>query len=321
MRFAHAILRWKVSGHEAQAPMPPDPITLCGPNARATLPIVGTVDSVRANLALANAWGARGRFREARALRLASLELARRLDDPETLFRSALPQPWATAPNDWDEFARIADEVTAWPRDGVSSQTLGQVLWLCGRIQLAQGERVRAEETWRQLHELAERTHVVSVHLQLVQLEAALAIVDGQLEHALVLIERFAERAEDAGATARGRMFGLALRRAPALYLGHAHAWLAAFDEYAQIHGPHLQLLHWTCARAVCLAQIGRMDEARTVAGPLLADVLRNTDDADELPIHTLASLLEAAVVIGDRAATQSLVARLAAFPTCQLRP
>jgi hypothetical protein len=45
-----------------------------------------------------------------------------------------------SAPGHWDERAQLAEECATWPRRGVSGQTLGQVLWYCGCLQLAQGE-------------------------------------------------------------------------------------------------------------------------------------------------------------------------------------
>ena len=63
------------------------------------------------------------------------------------------------------------------------------VLWVAGRLQLAQGNRPRAEELWKQLDELAERTNVATVVVYLTQLDLIKAIVDGHLEEALTLSE------------------------------------------------------------------------------------------------------------------------------------
>jgi hypothetical protein len=48
-----------------------------------------STERIHADLSLAIAWMVHSRFQEVRDLRIGALELARRLDDPEALFRSA----------------------------------------------------------------------------------------------------------------------------------------------------------------------------------------------------------------------------------------
>jgi DNA-binding CsgD family transcriptional regulator len=114
-----------------------------------------------------------------------------------------------------------------------------------------------------------------------------------------------------------GQQAGLLLLLAPALYLGHADVWLSAFDERAgpsslarsgQSASASVEL---TAARAMCLAQLGRLEEARTLVGTLLDEVAEATGE-DETPINALALLLQAAVALKHRAAAQVLAARLA---------
>jgi DNA-binding CsgD family transcriptional regulator len=109
---------------------------------------------------------------------------------------------------------------------------------------------------------------------------------------------------------------------APALYLGRPGFWLSVFDEYAGPSGlarptpsqtepgrPAGYVVMLTAARAVCLAYLGRVDEARGLVGRLLDD--EGSHD-DELPIEALVPLLQAAVVLEHRAVAQAVVARLA---------
>jgi ATP/maltotriose-dependent transcriptional regulator MalT len=103
----------------------------------------------------------------------------------------------------------------------------------------------------------------------------------------------------------------------PALYLGRADVWLRAFDEHVELAGeaqpgqPTAFLIRFTAARALCLAQLGRVEEARTLLTPLLYAVAHGTTD-DEAPFGSLALLLQAAVALEDKAAAQALAARLA---------
>jgi len=85
-----------------------------------------------------------------------ALELARRLNDPETFWQVA--GSWlflATAPQHEEEALRLAEELAAQPRPGVSVPRLGLILSFIGSTFLAWGQRGRAEEVWRELDELA----------------------------------------------------------------------------------------------------------------------------------------------------------------------
>jgi ATP/maltotriose-dependent transcriptional regulator MalT len=64
-----------------------------------------------------------------------------------------------------------------------------------------------------------------------------------------------------------------------------------------------------SAARALCLGQLGRVEEARAVVGPLL-DAGGSSDD--ELTTAPLALLLQVAVVLEHQAAARTLAARLA---------
>jgi hypothetical protein len=180
----------------------------------------GSIQRIQADLALANAWITQYRWHEAHAIRLEAMRLARQSAEPETLFRSAFYLTYSGAPRYWTERLGLADECASWPRQHVSSQTLGLALWITGSLQLANGARARAEMLWREVEELAQRTHVVILSLFVPQSAAILAIVDGRLDEALALLQRFVERAEVSGAALRGRWLSLQMLLAPALHLG-----------------------------------------------------------------------------------------------------
>jgi hypothetical protein len=67
--------------------------------------------------------------------------------------------------------------------------------------------------------------------------------------------------------------------------------------------------VNYAAARAICLSQLGRMDEARILVGPLLEGVAGSDE---EFPMAQLILLLQAAVVLEHKAAAKALVARLA---------
>jgi hypothetical protein len=67
----------------------------------------------------------------------------------------------------------------------------------------------------------------------------------------------------------------------------------------------------FTVARAICLAQLGDLDEARTLVRTVLDDIEPGDVD-DETPMQLLAILLRAAVLLEHRPAARALAERLA---------
>jgi predicted ATPase len=268
-----------------------------------------TVERLYADMALARTWDSSTepyQRHRAHTSHRETLALARQHGDAEALFRSAFYLLLTPTPESWAERLRLAQECTSWPRQGVSGQTLGLMLYLAGSVQLAQGHRARAEELWREVEELAERTHVVSVRLTVPQRNATLALMDGHLENALIQSMRVVELADELGAALRGRMLGLQVLRAPAQYLGRAETWLTVSDEFAGLAGPQTG----APVRATCLAQVGRLEEARTLVAPLLDEIAASGGD-DELPISALVNLLQAAVALDHGGAAGVLIERL----------
>jgi DNA-binding CsgD family transcriptional regulator len=274
-----------------------------------------TVERCHADLALATARFNRGEFAEARELRLEALTLARQCADPEALFRAAsVHVGQLDAPRHWDERIALVEEFAVWSRERVSSATLADMLRYSAKALLTQGERARAEDLFRQMRELAERTHVATIRMYAAASDFELAMVDGDLEDAWERFNRIVDQADKLGMSVHyrpGRQSDLAL----SLYLGRAHRWLEAFDRnvgratVAPPGRPTANSIRLTAGRALCLAQLGRIDEAQTLLAPLL-DTIEGMDD--EVPIGALALLLQSAVVVEHRAAAAALAGRLA---------
>jgi DNA-binding CsgD family transcriptional regulator len=143
--------------------------------------------------------------------------------------------------------------------------------------------------------------------------DAILAIVDGRLDSAVTLSGRFVELGEASGVPVRGRQARLSTLIAPAPYLGRPDLWLTDFDEYASLlpsglHAPNS--INLTAARAMCLAQLGRIEEARALVGPLLDEVAWASAEV-ETPTQVIVRLLQAAVALEHRAAAKTLAGRL----------
>jgi DNA-binding CsgD family transcriptional regulator len=220
------------------------------------------------------------------------------------------------APQHWDERVGLALECAGRQRQQVSTQAIGLAIWWCGLVQLAEGNRSRAEELWREVKELALRTRATTVSLFAARSDVVLAIVDGHLEDALVRLARYVERADESGAAVRGRHNAVFLLVTPALHLGRADMLLTALDEPggpASLTVPRRPAAFFTiltAARAICLAQLGHLEEGRTLIEPLLEEVASGTDE-QETPLNVLASLLPAAILFEHQAAAKALAARL----------
>jgi DNA-binding CsgD family transcriptional regulator len=276
-----------------------------------------SVERCHADLALATARFNRGQFAQARELRLEALALARQCANPEALFRAASDHVGQLdAPRHWDERLALIEECAVWPRDGVSTAALGSMLWYSANALLAQGERARSEDLKRQIRELAERTRVATVRMYAAFGDAQLARLDGHLEDAWARFNGIADQADELGMPVLWRQGGLLEHLlAPSLHLGRARRWLDAFDQtvrpttVAQPGHQSAYSIRLTGGRALCLAQVGRTEEARALVAPLL-DNIEGMDD--ELPIGAVARLLQAAVVVELREAANALAGRLA---------
>jgi hypothetical protein len=86
---------------------------------------------------------------------------------------------------------------------------------------------------------------------------------------------------------------------------------IPAFDEFAELAGPASQAIEFRSARAVCLAHLGRREEALALVGPRLEQI-EGSRDEDDANTYAIESLLQAAVLLGDQPAALALAKRLA---------
>lgn len=239
-----------------------------------------------------------------------ALALARRLDDPEVLFRTALEIiqfPWQ--PRLQAERRRLAEEFLGRDRSGVSVRTLALLLWHSGRVLFDWGERARTESLWREVEELGRRTGDADILLWPRISRPFLLLADGHLTEALAAAEH---TAADPGLTApTAPAFSLPVISRCSDYFGDTERKRAQVDETERRAGGEL---YWFAyARANGHARSGRRDEARAIIRQVLAR--RDMRRADE---HTsagnLMTLLEAAILAEDRAAASLLAPSLDAL-------
>jgi len=274
--------------------------------------VKGTRQQVIADLALARVYIAQRRWSERRKLIDRASELARKLNDPEVLFRTMSEQ--ITAGNGIQHNPgriSIAKEMVRASRDRVSTQTLLFFLRVSQTNFLAAGERSRAEEVWHELDELASRTHDASALYWPLLLEALRANLDGDLEQAAAAKTRIINRADELGISSEGRLYAQLLSFRPLLYLGRAEETLADLPEAEQLAGAQAfsstVRFGWS---ALCLAHLGRLAEAQEQLYGYLGQ-LNLLPEEDETPMAILVTLLEIAVLVEHREATSILVKRL----------
>ena len=133
-----------------------------------------------------------------------------------------------------------------------------------------------------------------------------LALLDGHLHEAVELIETSVARAEDVGRPDFARLIARRRLVLPLLYLGEPERLLGLVSGDAFNTRKPPQEREMLLIAAVCLSQLGRFDEARRLAEPLL------DRDLDEASIDELQLRLQLAVLWEDRVAAAHLAERLA---------
>jgi transcriptional regulator with XRE-family HTH domain len=232
---------------------------------------------------------------------------ARESNDPEIL---ALP--WDVA--GWftprrlmqqlatDTEAGIADFVGISPRASAELLTLRN--WTCR----ARGDRDGADQTWAQLNDLAIRSREAPLLLEPLSHEGHVALLDGDLGHALEVGERTVARAEELGSPVLGRYTAYLFTFRPLLYLGRADEALAvAFSARTRGGWSDRPSYFRVGERALCLAYARRFDEARTQ----LCQDLKFVEICQNTPVRILAALLETAILLKDSATASRLALQL----------
>lgn len=261
--------------------------------------VAGTPDRVYANVYLGMSYLLSEGPMAGHPLLRRAVEEARQLEDSQAFFlAAAYGLGHLNALRDRATVSQLADEVLRRSREG-RSVFLGVCLRHLGDVQLERGDRVQAEQTWRELRELAERTHDTTLAVLAMAPEVVLAVVDGRLAEAIVTFDdqeaRAAELGVGAGTIGRAdRFWTQAL-----IWVGRGSEALKRIEDPAR----PVQAM-----RAMSLAHLGRRQELRAIREQF-GDV---ESDQDESGIGVLTHLLGAAILSGDADTTQAIAHRLA---------
>ncbi len=259
----------------------------------------GSADRAYADLQIAGLHERANRLPEAQKLLRSGLDLARRVGATETFFDAGWDLLLRNKPEARAEMVALARELVGWPREGIGGLATRAMLFWAGLTLLGEGDRQRAEGLWRECDELGARIHDANSLIGALTTAALLDTLDGRLEEAAGAAAQIIARGDELGTAAFGRAFAAGSTMRANLYLGHAEIPLAG--------APHVPGNEpWV---ALCNAHLGRRDEARAAVARFRPG--GGFEVSGDGHICQLTGLLEAAVIIEDRATASALVPRL----------
>jgi tetratricopeptide (TPR) repeat protein len=254
-------------------------------------------------------WSAASSSPEGIALITRALDSARRLGDPDTYWHvSSIWLSTAKAPQHDEEQLRLAEELAAHSRQGVSFMTLYWTLWMMAHTFLEFGMRNRAEDIMDEMRTLAERSGQPHVHILSMVYDALRAIWDGRLEEAVAIRHRVLALGEELG---MGQFAGIyASWILPAsVYIGNAGQ---ALESRLQVAIGHSQNTVSSQSILFYLTHLGRHAEVAEMLERLVVARPGIGSGEDETMVCLNITSLEAAVLAEHRQAAELLLPRLA---------
>jgi tetratricopeptide (TPR) repeat protein len=237
------------------------------------------------------------------ALMSRGLDLARNLGDPDVFwYATGMWLYYAEAPQRAIERLRLAEELVASPRAGLSIRPVTYGLTFVGLAFLDWGQRQRAEETWNEYQEIAERSGSVILRLKSTMYDGVWAAVDGRIKEAEQTARRILAIGEEVRLTELAALCAYLTSYRPWLLLGKAEEAL----QFVTTSFPS------PSAQALCLAHLGRDTEAAgilerfVIARPGIGSAEDETWAAEDI------MYLEAAVLVEHREAAGLLLGRFA---------
>ncbi len=188
-----------------------------------------------------------------------AIDAARALGEPALLFACAAHWLENGSVGHWEERLQLANDVAALPRRDVDRWTAAVALDGCGAVMLAWGRRERAEELWREVAELGERTNDPAIGARSIRRQITLATLDGRLEDAIETAEQLRTTADQAGRSIQGLQLSVSAGLRAHLYLGRAQEGLDPLERWSKIQ----QMRGGDMRLGLGLAAVGRLDEAR----------------------------------------------------------
>ena len=237
-----------------------------------------------------------------------ALDLARRLEDPDTYWWIAGSWLWSVEGSQHEEERlRLAEELSEQSRVGVGVLILGVSLWAIAHTFLQFGHRGRAMETMAEMKTLAERSGQPYLLILSMLNDAIVAIYEGRLEEAVAIRRSMLSRGEELGM--REYAMAWATWIIPArVRLGNAsralESNLQGLRDFPQNLAADILILY-------CLAHLGRYSEVKEMLERWVLARPGIGSAEDEIVAWVDITLLEAAVLAGHRQAAELLLRRL----------
>jgi len=275
---------------------------------------VGSADAVYAEMLTGFCRWATGDFSESWTRFCRFLDDAHRIGDPDSLVTAIYAfLAIEFGPEHLARQLELADEFAGLSPEGANVRSYALGLLFAGYVNLGRGRRDRAEQLWQRLSALAAGSRDANLLFLPLAAEISRLAFDGRLEEGLDAAVRMVSVAEESGSPVYGRHYATAAAFRPYLHLGRTEEALQALDDLRDAAGVQQQeeLPDLQARRALCLARLGRMDEASALSHRLMARWF-GTDDAPFVPSGMRVFLLEASLLQGDADAVATLSSGLA---------
>jgi tetratricopeptide (TPR) repeat protein len=246
---------------------------------------------------------------EGAALISGALDLARRLGDTDThWFVATLWLSMVSAPQHDEERLRLAEELVEQSHTGANLSIYAWVLWCMVHTFLEFGQRRRAEDIMAEMQALAERSRQPNLLILSMVNDAIMAIWDGRLEEAVAIRRRAMARAEELDILEWAAVWTSWILPAR-VHLGDAgralESTLQGMTNIPRNIGGEKMIL-FCLVHLSRHAEVAKMLERLVIARPGIGSA------QDETPVWIDITLLEVAVLAGNRRAAELLLRRLA---------
>ncbi|HEY32808.1 MAG TPA: AAA family ATPase [Dehalococcoidia bacterium] len=243
-------------------------------------------------------------YKSGRALLRRALDLARRLNEPSTLFMTARFWLWGSfAPQHAREAFQLVQEIERWSMQETDIAAEISLLLVVRHLYLVFGYRRKAEEVASQIRELAERIQQTNNLLVARLFDAHSLYMDGGLEDALAVCRDVAKSSRGMGLEAfMGTYLGMVTGRIQ-IYLGHAEKESQARVRWSENTGYTLDPVD----SILYLAHLGRNEEVNEILEREVVSRAGIETDWEEMAASSCDHFLEAAVLTGHRSAAALL--------------
>ena len=226
-------------------------------------------------------------------LRWKTLDVARRVDDPEALTYAAFCVMAIGAPPRFlDERLAIAREMKGASVTSLAPNLRAQYLYTHAQVLMASGDMTEANRVWAELDDFAARVPEPYAVSWQVNGKANRMHMSGDLEGSLELCEQLAARSHDLGIELWGQFIAGLVTTFPLEALGR-------YEELQTVFPLWRTLPYGEGVVAEYMATIGQTDEARKEIKRLVAERRIGEPDSWAEDV-TLSALLDAAVRVGD---------------------